>query len=80
MFIEKVAYIVWAELPEDFDERIKYNSYFANDNDGAYYEIDTRLLNNPCLPTLMDMNILDEEEVKEIVDQDVAYIMLYSPS
>jgi len=79
MFIEKVAYIVWAELPEDFDEKVEYNSYFANDNDGAYYEIEVKGKRDPLF-ALMDMDILDEEEAKEIVDQDVAYIMLYSPS
>jgi hypothetical protein len=79
MFIEKVAYIIWAELPKDFDERVEYTSYFENDNDGAYYEIEVKGERDPLF-ALMDMDILDEEEAKEIVDQDVAYIMLYSPS
>jgi hypothetical protein len=78
MFIAKVAYITVADIPDEF-HKVSYTSFYHDDSDGAYFEIEILDKREPLF-ALIDMDILDEEEAKNLVDEEVMYIMIYVPS
>lgn len=78
MFVEKVAYITVADIPDEFYDKLDSNVY-SDDSDGAYYEIEILDKREPLF-ALMEMNLLEEHEAKKLVDEEVTYIMMYVPA
>ncbi len=74
MFIEKVAYITQVDVPEEFWDKVDATVY-TDDSDGAYFEIDAKQTK-----VLKEFDILTDEEVKDIIYEEVAYIMMYVPA
>jgi hypothetical protein len=74
MFIEKVAYITQVDVPEEFWDKVEATVYH-DDSDGAYFEIDAKQTK-----ALREFDILTDEEVKDIIYEEVAYIMMYVPA
>jgi len=73
MFIAKVAYLVIADLPEEFTE-LEYNSY-NDEQDGVYFELESSQFDG-----LKDLDMLSEDEHTKLASEDISYVMLWVPS
>jgi len=78
MFIEKVAYTTLHDLHEDFHERVRSTTYYDDADQGYFLEIEVKD-NREVLFVLLGMDIIDVEEAKDIVDEGVAYMMIFVP-
>lgn len=78
MFIEKVAYTTLHDLHEDFHERVHSTTYYDEADQGHFLEVEVRD-NKPALFELLGMDIISVEEAKDLVDEKVAYLMIFVP-
>lgn len=80
MFTAKVAYMVVADLPEDFDDVIDYNVY-TDDEDGAYYEIALHEDNvDEVVDHFLEWSFIFTDQEAEELTEEVNYIMLWVPA
>jgi len=80
MFTAKVAYMVVAELPKDFDDVIDYNVY-TDGEDGAYYEIAIHENNvSDVVDRFLDWGFIHTEQEADELREEVNYIMLWVPA
>lgn len=76
MFTAKVAYITAPDLPEDFWDEVVGATVYHDDMDGAHFEMRADISVKP----LKELGILNEEEVKYIIEEEIDYIMMYVPA
>ncbi len=74
MFIEKVAYITQVDVPKEFWDKVEAK-YYEDYTNGAYFEIDAKQTK-----VLKELGILTDEDIKDIVYEEVSYIMMYVPA
>ncbi len=80
MFTAKVAYMVVADLPDEFDDVIDYNVY-TDGEDGAYYEISLGERNvSEVVDYFLDCGLIHTEQEADELREEVGFIMLWVPA
>lgn len=73
MFTAKVAFISQPELPEDFWDEVVGATVYHDECDRAYFEMRA----DTSVKPLKELGILNEEEVKYIIEEEIDYIMMH---